>query len=50
MGFEVAKARLAAKPIVAKPNVDCIWFDKKSGNFWDPPKKWLFGIEFYFVP
>ena len=24
MGIEVAKARLAAKPIVAKPNVDCI--------------------------
>ena len=23
-GVEVAKARLAAKPIVAKPNVDCI--------------------------
>ena len=24
MGIEVGKARLAAKPIVAKPNVDCI--------------------------
>ena len=24
--MEVAKARFAAKPIVAKPNVDCITF------------------------
>ena len=29
-GVEVAKARLAAKPIVAKPNVDCILIVDKS--------------------
>ena len=42
MAFLVAKYRLAALPIVAKPNVDCIWVVIKICSFsvwWSSPTR-----------